>query len=329
MNSRYLDRVPKGSIMMAPMEGVTDGPYRKTIAETFGGWDFYFCDFLRIPSAGSYKVSKIKEHMGNEYFVDPEVKRKTGFQILASSKSNIEEHLEKLNELGVDWLDLNLGCPSKKVNGHKGGAYLLDDVEEMARLVSRIRKNWKPIFTCKIRLGYKNTNNFETILKTLEGLGVEAITIHGRTKEQLYKGVANWSYIAKAVKLVDLPIIGNGDIWTPLDIKRIFDQTGCHGAMVARGAMKTPWLAQTYKAYRSSLQEVSQDEDFLLSLRERNIKKYFRALNLSYDILQENHRLKRFKGLSRYTFDDFEFNYKSQLLRSENLNQFISTLKEL
>lgn len=311
--------------MMAPMEGVTDGVYRNSVEKTFGGWDFYFCDFLRIPCEGCYKIPHIKKHMGEEYFIDPKVKRKTGFQILATQKSNIEEHLEKLAELEVDWLDLNLGCPSKKVNGHKGGAYLLDDLPALIELVSKIRKNWNELFTCKIRLGYKDTKNFENIILTLQDLGVEAITIHGRTKEQLYKGVADWTYIKKAVEILDIPVIGNGDIWTISDIKRIQQETNCHGVMVARGAMKTPWLASLYKSYKSSLEEINNDEDFLLNLRERNLKKYFTNLNSDYSSLSESYRLKRFKGLSRYAFDDFNENYKSNFLRTQTLDGFMNS----
>lgn len=324
-----MKRVPKASIFMAPMEGVTDGTYRKTVHQCFGGWDFYFCDFLRIPSHGVFKPTKIRLHVGSDYFENHSTKQRTGIQILASAKSNIEPHLELLDEMGVDWLDLNLGCPSKKVNGHKGGAYLLEDIEAMKGLVARIRRNWKPIFTCKIRLGYKDTRNFENIILSLQDLGVEAITIHGRTKEQLYKGIADWSYIKKAVEILDIPVIGNGDVWMPNDIKKILNQTGCHGVMVARGALKTPWLASIFKNYRSQIDEVSEDKDFLFNLREKNVKSYFRSLNDSYSNLPEGTRLRRFKGLSRYPFDDFPENLKGTLLRTMEFEKFYKKIQSL
>lgn len=327
----YIDRVHRNSIMLAPMEGVTDGPYRQLVRDAFGGWDTYFCDFLRIPTDATFKAQTVKDHMGKEYWESLKIKQSTGFQILVSTRSRIKENIEVISSTGVDWIDLNLGCPSKKVNGHKGGAYLLDDLTEMERIVREIRDNFNGLFTCKIRLGYKDTSNFERILKTLEECGAQAITIHGRTKEQLYKGIADWTYIKKAVDISNLPIIGNGDVWTPLDIKNIFDQTGCYGVMIARGAMKTPWLASQYKKYISQLAEVTRDKEFLEFERVNGIKKYFRSLENGYAFKKENLRLKRYKGLSRYLFDDFinaEI-LKSKALRSQGLNEFLDTIESL
>ena len=93
----------------------------------------------------------------------------------------------------------------------------------------------------------KDDKTFIDCIKLFEDEGVEAITIHGRTRDQLYKGLANWSYIEQAVKTTSLPIIGNGDLWTTSDIKNIFEQTGCHSVMLGRGALKTPWMSKILK----------------------------------------------------------------------------------
>ncbi len=323
--------IPENSIFLAPMEGVTDDIYRKIIFNEFGGWDFYACDFLRIPSNGNYKDQHIANHFGAYTLATPELREKTYFQILATEKSNISKTLQQIQDLNLNWLDLNLGCPSKKVNGHKGGAYLLEDLGAMSFVVQKIRENFKGHFTCKIRVGYHDDKDFELIIKTLEDLGVEALTIHGRTRDQMYKGIANWDYLKKAVNLASIPIIGNGDIWSPLDIKKMFEYTGCHGVMAARGALKTPWLASLYKNYQKNIEEISNDQDFLLYLRTQNIIKYFRALYNEYkNDLTDEHILKRFKGLSRYLFEDIDNgDFKSSLLRDHSLKSFQSKIETL
>jgi tRNA-dihydrouridine synthase len=98
-----------------------------------------------------------------------------------------------------------------------------------------------------MRIGYKDDNTFLDCIKLFEDEGVQAITIHARTRDQLYKGIADWSYIKQAVQATSLPIIGNGDIWTISDVKNIFEMTGCHSIMLGRGALKTPWMAKILK----------------------------------------------------------------------------------
>ena len=231
------------SLFFAPMEGVTDECYRNVITTLYPDWDYVSTDFLRIPTVGTYPKKHLIKHFGQNVYNNKMLKDKTIYQILTSSTAYTEEHISRINALGVNWLDINLGCPSKTVCKNQGGSYLLSDIKEMSRIISIIRSNFKGIFTAKIRVGYRDDKSFETILKTLESLGIDAITIHARTRDELYKGVAKWQYVKHAVKMVNIPIIGNGDIWTVKDIHDYYDYTDCHSIMVARGALKTPWLA--------------------------------------------------------------------------------------
>ncbi|MDC1174609.1 tRNA-dihydrouridine synthase, partial [Bacteriovoracaceae bacterium] len=141
--TRFLERIPEGSLLFAPMEGITDEPYRLALNEAFPEWDHYYTDFLRIPSVGMYQNSKISDHFGENIFKNNALKKKTSFQILTSHRAQTKEHIEKIKALGFDYLDLNLGCPSKKVNGHKGGAYLLSDLPALKEILMIIRENFK------------------------------------------------------------------------------------------------------------------------------------------------------------------------------------------
>ncbi len=310
------------------MEGVTEESYRLAVSKAFPEWDLYATDFLRVPSEGNYKTSKVLGHFGELAYKNEKLRKKTTFQILTSSRANTQQTVELIDAIGFDHLDLNIGCPSKKVNAHKGGAYLLSDIPALREILKTIRSNFKNCFTVKIRIGYKDTNNFEDLLKLFEDEGVEAITIHGRTRDQLYRGLADWSYIKKAVEVSNLPIIGNGDIWTTADINRMFAETGCHSVMAARGALKTPWLATLYREYGDEI-----NESFLLQERKKFLEIYFYELDREYkrEGRSEDHILKRFKALSRYIFDDLEEgdDLKNNFLRSRSYNEFSDVLSSI
>lgn len=308
-----------GKIFFAPMEGITDDTYRNVIEKLYPEWDYLACDFLRVPTVGRFPSKHLLKHYGQHTY-SSDLRKKTIYQILTSSNANTEVTVQDLNELNIPWLDINLGCPSNTVVKNKGGSYLLKEPKTLIKIISLIRKNFKNTFTAKIRIGFENDSLFEENLRILEGEGVEAITIHGRTREQLYKGRANWAYIKKAVEISNIPIIANGDIWDTQDIKECFKYTGCHSVMIARGALKTPWLAWLYK------------EGITLSKKEtlEKIREYFDTLHLALMAKEQSapNILKSFKGLSRYLFDDFEQvqQIKSQLLRSHELSQFFERI---
>jgi tRNA-dihydrouridine synthase len=324
-------KIPAGSLLFAPMEGVTDGAYRNVIEKLYPEWGRFYTDFLRIPGESSYPVAKIREHLGHDVALSNARKAKTGFQILASIRSKLDPALEGISSLGVDHLDLNVGCPSKRVNGHGGGAYLLNDRPSLTSLVRQVRSQFKGHFTVKMRIGYHNDHQFEDTLKLLQDEGVEAITLHARTRDQLYQGRADWRYIARAVETVKIPVIGNGDVWTLHDVGRIFEETGCHAAMMGRGAMKTPWMATLFEENKGRLHMVS--EEALLFERQNHLAIYFDALckELKRQGRADGVILRRFKGLSHHIFDDYAQGDKlrGEFLRSNSLDEFIHRLDEL
>ncbi len=328
---RYVSKIPKGSLLFAPMEGITDEPYRMAIQEAFPEWSYLSTDFLRIPTNGEYSEKKIMEHFGEKIFQQTKVKNKTAYQILTTARANTIPNILKIESLGFDHLDLNLGCPSRKVNGHHGGAYLLSDLVALRKVIKDIRENFSGLFTAKIRVGFKDDKNFVSILKLLEDEGVEAITLHGRTRDQMYEGRANWSYIKEAVRQLSIPLIGNGDCWDLFDIERMFDETGCHAIMLGRGALKTPWLATLYEENKDHISHVN--EDFLLHERKRYLDYYFYLLERNYRKkgLDDDQLLRRFKAFSRYIFDDYPNSeeLRSRFLRSRTLTEFQERLDQL
>lgn len=305
---------PVQSLFFAPMEGITDDTYRRVILNKFPEWDYMACDFLRVPAAGLYPKAHILEHYGDFSYHNPAARQKTLFQILTAENAYTTETVQSIYELGFKWLDLNLGCPSKTVTAHKGGSFLLTDLPLLKKIVSGVRKQFPHTFTCKIRVGYHDDKSLEDIVKLLQDEGVEAITIHARTRDDLYRGIANWDYITRAVKVASVPIVGNGDIWKPSDVKKIFEQTGCHSIMVARGALKSPWLAHQIK---NKKYELNADE--LLKCIEGYFQEFFNIM--SENNYSEATMLKRFKSVSRYIFDDLpdNENIKRQFMRGQTL----------
>jgi len=305
------------------MEGITDESFRKTILKLFPEWDYLACDFLRVPSAGRYPTKHIVRHFGKELFDIPWIKEKTLYQILTSHRAFTVDMVKQLDELNVPWMDVNLGCPSPTVCKNGGGSFLLTDLITLRPLIKSIRDNFKGRLTAKIRSGYTNTNKLEDSIKMLNDEGIEYITVHGRTREQMYKVPADWSLIDRAVKISKVPIIGNGDIWEASDIDRMLKATGCHAVMVARGALKSPWMAKDYR-----LGIVEQEHE-----RIQKIKFFFNE----YRTLLENQNismrglLKQSKSVSRFMLDGMKDGeiHRRKLILSQTVPEFFSILESL
>lgn len=344
--SELKTKIRNALLLFAPMEGITDSSYRKFLGQYYPDWDYCFTSFLRCPSQGYYSEDKIIDHVGRSLFRDPILRKKNILQILTTARANTLDTIKSINSLGLEWVDLNVGCPSKTVTSRGGGSYLLSNLTDLKKVVSLIRKEYSGFFTVKMRTGFDSTDLFTETLRLLEGEGVDAITIHARTREQMYKGVADWDFIARAVSLCRIPVVGNGDIWDLSSIDQIYRKTGCHSVMMARTALKTPWMAKYYKHYHQN--GITCDER---SIRKKEIALYFE--NLSRELLnpgegspefqikksnlndggkdQENQVLRRLKSLSRDIFSDFEDGEKirSQFLRVTDLDQFLDLLKQL
>ena len=196
-------------------------------------------------------------------------------------------------------------------------------------MLNKIRKNFSGHFSAKIRIGYDDNELFDDIIQTLESESIDSITIHGRTRAQLYKGHSNWEFIKRAVGLTKIPIIGNGDVLTIEDVEKCFD-TGCHSLMLGRGALSTPWLAGIYKEFQSGQHF---NDAYLDEIRKNHIKDFFLLLEENYKkrYREDTFILGRKKQLIRYLFNEFDNceEIRGQYLRSQTLGQFNSLILKL
>ena len=301
---------PKGSAIFAPMEGVTNATYRRIIRNLYPAWDALCADFIRIPSNGIYPLKYLIKHIGTHVLENPAELQRTMVQILTSPAGKTFETISQLMDLGVHWLDLNIGCPSGTVVKHGGGSSWLKKPQELISLVGKIREMHPHFFTVKMRLGFDTPEHFLSLVKSFENIGVDALIIHARTREQMYSTPADWNYFKIAADEATIPIIANGDIWTLEDKERVLSETKCHSVMIARGALKCPWLPQvchfpTDKKYQ--------------------IQKYFQALIQTWhdEEMVESTIVKKIKELSRYLYEDVTEGeqIKRAILLSKNLTE--------
>lgn len=319
-----LSPVPYGSLVFAPMEGITDEAYRKTILKLYPEWDVLATDFLRVPSAGKYPLKHIVRHFGKELSEIGWVKDKTMFQILTSHRAFTIEMVKDVVHLGYPWMDINLGCPSNTVTKNGGGSSLLLDLVTLRSLIKNIRETFTGRLTAKIRTGFHNTSGFEDSIRLLNDEGIEMITVHGRTRDMMYKEPAVWSYIEKAVKISQVPIVGNGDVWATTDIDRMLKETGCHAVMVARGALKSPWMAQDYR--RGKFTETSAE-------RCLRIKEFFAEYRTELELANASERglLKQTKSVSRFMLEGVDNGevLRRKLLLSQTVPEIYSVIESL
>lgn len=324
MDTVKLPPIPYGSIFFAPMEGITEESFRKVILKLYPEWDYIATDFLRVPSAGRYPVKHLLQHIGLSQYEVPWIMQKTMYQILTSHTAFTTQMVQDLLELGIPWIDINLGCPSTQVCKNKGGSFLLQDIPRLQGLIRDIRQTFTGRFTAKMRIGYSDTSPFLDVVKMLNDEGVEMITVHGRTKDMMYKEPARWEFIAKAVSVSKVPIIGNGDIWETSDINRMLKETGCHGVMVARGALKYPWMAQDYR------KGIFESDD---QRRITKMKEFFREYRAELELggISTRGLLKQSKSVTRNMLDGIQGSevMRRKLLLSQTVPEFYENLETL
>ena len=165
------------------------------------------------------------------------------FQIFDSEEDRIVEVARRIEALGPDIIDLNMGCSVRKVSGRGAGAGLLRDPRKIGRIFSRLSRVLKVPVTGKIRLGWdEDSCNYLEVVRALQDNGASLVAVHARTKTQAYSGQADWDAIARIVEIATVSVIGNGDVRCVADIERIKRHTGCTAVMIGRGAMGHPWI---------------------------------------------------------------------------------------
>lgn len=306
-------------LYFAPLDGLTDGHFRHFFEMDFGGPDYYMSDFLRLPSDVSISEEAIIDIFGRENHDNEDLREKNILQILACSRSLIENDVKKIASLGIKKLNLNCGCPSRKVVGNKGGSYLLSDPDFFYEMLSRVRENYPYEFSVKVRLGIENQEEIFNLLPAIEKAKVDGLFIHGRTVKMGYTGTSNWGLMEKVKESCSVPVIGNGDINLTSTLEEYHEKFSLDGLMIGRGLLRTPWMV---KELREAPYLKIENQDLI---RYQFLKRYISYLTSKVNTKNEN-LLKRFKGLTCYLL----LKEKSkELLRTQTLKEFELKIDEL
>ena len=223
-------------LVLSPMAGVTDISFRRLLKRR-GGVGLTVSEFISVEGL-TRNNPKSKRQMR---FYENE--RPFAVQIFGGQPERMRMAAEMAEEVGADIVDINCGCPAPKVVKHGGGSGLLRDLPRLETILQEIKKAITIPLTIKIRAGYSDsTINAVETAKLAEGCGVEHIALHGRTKEQGYRGLANWDLVKQIKETVRVPVSGSGDITTVQQAFDRFRETGCDGVLIGRGAMANPWI---------------------------------------------------------------------------------------
>lgn len=268
----------KNEVVLAPMAGVCNSAFRRIIKEM--GCGLLYAEMVS-DKALVYNNEKTKEML---YMTEEE--RPIAQQIFGSDKKSFVEAAKMvIKEMSPDIIDINMGCPVPKVALRaQAGAALLKDPEKVYEIVKSVVEAVDVSVTVKIRSGWDhNSINAVEIAKVCEKAGASAITVHPRTRSQGYQGLADWSIIKKVKESVNIPVIGNGDIISAKDAKKMIDQTGCDAVMIGRGVLGNPFLIKQVLTYlktgelipnqspKEKIQTCLKHFDYLLQIKPEKI----------------------------------------------------------
>ena len=231
-------------LLLAPMEDVSDPPFRAVCKDN--GADLMYTEF--ISSEGLIRDA-IKSRKKLDIF---DYERPVGIQIFGGDEESLSMAARIVEVTNPDLLDINFGCPVKKVALRGAGAGVLKDIDLMVRLTSAVVRSTNLPVTVKTRLGWDdNTRNIEEVAERLQDVGIKALAIHGRTRTQMYKGAADWTLIGKVKNnpRIQIPIFGNGDIDSPEKALEYRDRYGIDGIMIGRAAIGYPWIFNEIKHF--------------------------------------------------------------------------------
>lgn len=232
----------KNNIVLAPMAGVSDLPFRLLCKEQGAG---LVCMEMVSAKAIYYQNKNTEQLMTIHPQEGP-----VSLQLFGSEPKLMGEMARRIEDKPFDILDVNMGCPVPKVVNNGEGSALMKDPKKAGEILKEMAAAIQKPVTAKLRIGFDEEHiNVLEMAKRMEDNGAAAVAIHGRTREQYYSGKANWEMIAKVKEALSIPVIGNGDVFAPEDAKRMLEETGCDGIMIARGARGNPWLFHQTKVY--------------------------------------------------------------------------------
>ena len=304
-------------VLLAPMEDVTDASFRY-MCKKFGA-DIVFTEFI----ASEALIRNVDKTFRKMQIFDYE--RPAAIQIYGHIVESMAEAAKIVTEFNPDFIDINYGCPMKKIAGRGAGAGMLRDIPKMVEMTRAVVEATPLPVTVKTRLGWdENSIVIEEVAMRLQDTGIAALTIHGRTRAQMYSGKADWTLIEKVKNnpAIKIPIIGNGDITHPLQARKAFDKYGVDGIMIGRGAIGRPYIFKEIKHFLETGELLPEPtaaekveiarEHFLKSLEFKGVPRGIYEMR--------RHFVLYFKGLP--SFKDI----KMKLIQSEDPEEIHGTL---
>ncbi len=304
-------------LVLSPMAGVTDISFRRLL-KARGGIGLTVSEFISVEGL-TRNNPKSKRQMR---FYENE--RPFAVQIFGGQPERMRMAAEMAEEIGADILDVNCGCPAPKVVKHGGGSGLLRDLPRLETILKDIKRAIAIPLTIKIRAGYSDSaiNALETA-KLAEDCGVEHIALHGRTKEQGYRGLANWDLVKQIKQIVKVPVSGSGDISSIDQALGRFRETGCDGVLIGRGAMANPWI------FRQIEDAMNGREPFQPTLEDKRalLLEYFEMLQQDMPQLAAIGRMKQLAGQFTRGLQGGAL-FRTALYHSHSVNEILDRISE-
>lgn len=312
--------LPDFPLLLAPMEDVSDPPFRRLCK--LHGADLMYSEF--ISSEGL-----IRDAMKSKKKLDIfDYERPVGIQIFGGDEEAMSLSAKIVETVNPDIVDINFGCPVKKVVAKGAGAGVLKDVDLMVRLTKAVVNSTHLPVTVKTRLGWDvETINIEEVALRLQDAGIKALTIHARTRSQMYKGEADWEYISKIKQNpnIEIPIFGNGDIDSPEKALEYRQKHACDGMMIGRAAIGYPWIFNEIKHFTKTGEHlpVPTMKDRIEAARNHLIWSVEWKNERVGVVEMRRHYTNYFKGIHGFK------EYKQKLVTTDGLHQLLDVFKEI
>lgn len=307
-------------LLLAPMEDVSDPPFRAVCKEN--GADLMYTEFVSSEGLIRDAAKSVQKLDIFEY------ERPVGIQLFGSDVETMGSCAEIASRVNPDLIDINYGCPVKNVACRGAGAALLQDIPKMVKMTESVIKSTHLPVTVKTRLGWdENTRNVEDVAERLQDIGIKALSIHGRTRVQMYKGSADWSLIAKIKEnpRITIPIFGNGDIDTPEKALEYKNRYGVDGIMIGRATIGNPWLFNEIKHYLKTGEKLPPPTmEQRVDVCRRHLEFSIRWKGPVAGVFEmRRHYTNYFKGLEHFK------PYRMRLVEAPTFDELNSILKEI
>ena len=307
-------------LLLAPMEDVSDPPFRALCKEQ--GADVVYTEF--ISSEGLIRSAQ-KSIMKLDIY---EKERPVGIQIFGANLESMLQTIDIVEKSRPDIIDINFGCPVKKVVSKGAGAGILKDINLMVKLTSEMVKRTSLPLTVKTRLGWDDsTIKIVEVAERLQDVGAKAIAIHGRTRAQMYKGAADWTLISEVKNnpRMHIPVFGNGDVNTPEKAKIMRDEYGLDGAMIGRASIGNPWFFKQVKEYLKTGEKTSHPSlEERIYTAKRHLEMAIKWKGERLGLLEtRRHYSNYFRGISNFK------PFRTRLVSGDTKTEVMEVFKEL